>query len=64
MNAIRIVLALLASAAVSAHACTIFILTDENRALFCNNEDWFNRATRLWFVPAGKDHLGCVRWLQ
>src|SRR5687767_7837802 len=41
------------------HACTIFVLTD-TRALFCNNEDWFNRTTRLWFVPAGKDHLGCA----
>lgn len=43
-----------------ATACTIFVLTDANRALFFNNEDWFNRTTRLWFVPAGKDHLGCA----
>lgn len=44
----------------SAHACTIFVLTDATRALFFNNEDWFNPATRLWFVPAGNDHLGCA----
>lgn len=46
--------------AASAPACTIFVLADANRALFFNNEDWFNPATRLWFVPAGKDHLGCA----
>lgn len=42
------------------HACTIFVLVDEHRSLFCNNEDWFNVATRLWFVPAGEGHLGCA----
>lgn len=41
-------------------ACTIFVLTDEDDALFFNNEDWSNPATRLWFVPAGEGHLGCV----
>jgi hypothetical protein len=40
--------------------CTIFVLTDGDQVLFFNNEDWFNRNTRLWFVPAGKDHLGCA----
>lgn len=43
-----------------APACTIFVLTDGERVLFFNNEDWFNPVTRLWFVPAGKDHLGCA----
>ncbi|HTL57202.1 MAG TPA: hypothetical protein VL361_16080 [Candidatus Limnocylindrales bacterium] len=43
-----------------AHACTIFMLTDTNRALFCNNEDWSNPKTRVWFVPAGPKHYGCV----
>jgi len=42
------------------HACTIFILTDTNRVLFCNNEDWSNPKTRIWFVPAGVGYLGCV----
>ncbi len=53
------VLALLA-AAFPARACTIFVLTDGARTLFFNNEDWFSPATRLWFVPAGPDHLGCA----
>lgn len=44
----------------SLSACTIFVLTDGERVLFFNNEDWFNPVTRLWFVPAGKDHLGCA----
>jgi hypothetical protein len=52
--------ALLATAPLRVDACTIFVLTDDTRALFFNNEDWFNPATRIWFVPAGKDHLGCA----
>jgi hypothetical protein len=36
-------------------ACTIFVLTDTNRALFFNNEDWSNPNSRIWFIPA---HLG------
>lgn len=42
------------------HACTIFVLTDTNRALFCNNEDWSNPKTRIWFVPAKPNHYGAV----
>ena len=41
-------------------ACTIFILTDGCQVLFCNNEDWTNPATRIWFVPAGTGYYGCV----
>jgi hypothetical protein len=41
-------------------ACTIFVLTDGHRVLFCNNEDWTNPATRIWFVPAGTGYYGCV----
>lgn len=41
-------------------ACTIFVLTDGQRTLFFNNEDYSNPATRLWFIPAGEDHLGCA----
>lgn len=44
----------------SARACTIFVLTDTNRVLFCNNEDWINPKTRIWFVPAGPTNYGCV----
>jgi hypothetical protein len=40
-------------------ACTIFVLTDKDRALFCNNEDWSNPRTRIWFIPAaGTNHGG------
>jgi hypothetical protein len=59
-RALRLILVLLALAGAPARACTIFVLTDAHRTLFFNNEDWFNAATRLWFVPAGKDHLGCA----
>lgn len=45
---------------VSAHACTIFSLADDDRVLFCNNEDCKNTSTRVWFVPAGKARLGCA----
>lgn len=41
-------------------ACTIFVLTDTNRTLFCNNEDFSNPKTRIWFVPAGENYYGCV----
>jgi hypothetical protein len=41
-------------------ACTIFVLTDGRRVLYCNNEDWTNPTTRIWFVPAGTGYYGCV----
>ncbi|HEX5218137.1 MAG TPA: hypothetical protein VFZ59_01100 [Verrucomicrobiae bacterium] len=41
-------------------ACTIFVLTDPKSALFCNNEDYFNPVTRLWFVPAGTNYFACA----
>lgn len=41
-------------------ACTIFVLTDANRALFCNNEDWSNPKPRIWFLPAGDGYHGAV----
>jgi len=41
-------------------ACTIFVLTDTNRTLFCNNEDWSNPKTRIWFVPPSGKHYGGV----
>jgi hypothetical protein len=43
----------------SAGACTIVVLTDGRRALFCNNEDWSDTNTRIWFVPGGGAH-GCA----
>ena len=42
------------------YACTIFILTNGQRVLFGNNEDWTNPKTRIWFVPAGDGYNGCV----
>jgi hypothetical protein len=64
MNAKRLVPILLAALAVftvqNAEACTIFVLTDAKRVVFCNNEDWSNPKSRIWFVPAGDRHLGCA----
>lgn len=42
-----------------AEACTIFVLVDEDQTLFCNNEDWSNPKTRIWFLPA-QGHYACV----
>ena len=42
------------------HACTIFVLTDTNRAIFCNNEDWSNPNSRIWFIPARLGDYGYV----
>ena len=53
-------LALCGFIALPVQACTIFVLTDTNRALFCNNEDWSNPKTRIWFVPARPKHYGTV----
>jgi hypothetical protein len=54
------VLACLTFASRPAQACTIFVLTDTNRALFCNNEDWSDPKTRIWFLPAGDGYYGAV----
>ncbi|HTL55016.1 MAG TPA: hypothetical protein VL361_05020 [Candidatus Limnocylindrales bacterium] len=53
-------LALVSFSTSPAHACTIFVLTDTNRALFCNNEDWSDPKTRIWFLPAGEGYYGAV----
>lgn len=42
------------------YACTIFVLTDAERTLFFNNEDWSNPATRLWFIPEGEGYYGAA----
>ena len=36
------------------------MLTDGEHVLFCNNEDWENFKTRIWFVPEGPSRSGCV----
>jgi hypothetical protein len=53
-------LALYGVTALPVGACTIFVLADTNRVLFCNNEDWSNPKTRIWFVPAKPKHYGSV----
>ena len=40
------------------YACTIFLLTDSKRTWFFNNEDYSNPATRIWFLPGGKEYYG------
>lgn len=64
MNANRFIPALLATLTIlivsKANACTIFVLTDAKRTLFCNNEDWSNPKSRIWFIPAGEGYLGCA----
>jgi hypothetical protein len=35
-------------------------MSDTNRTLFFNNEDYFNPATRIWFLPATKTYYGCA----
>jgi hypothetical protein len=39
-------------------ACTIFVVTDGQHVLFCNNEDCSNPRTKIWFVP-GPARFGC-----
>jgi predicted choloylglycine hydrolase len=46
--------------AIPVRACTIFVLTDTNHALFCNNEDWSDPKTRIWFLPAGEGYYGAT----
>jgi hypothetical protein len=64
MGAKRLAPTLLASLAIvavhNAEACTIFVLTDAKRVVFCNNEDWSSPKSRIWFVPSGEGHLGCA----
>jgi hypothetical protein len=56
----RFYFALFLLIAVRVSACTIFVLTDTNRTLFCNNEDWEDPKTRIWFVPGSDKHYGGV----
>jgi hypothetical protein len=52
--------ALLSVAAATSDACTVFVMTDGRQVLFCNNEDFSNPKTRIWFVPGGEDRHDCV----
>src|SRR5215467_4853653 len=51
---------LAAMMAIDTRACTIFVLTDSEHTLFCNNEDWSDPKTRIWFVPGNNEHYGGV----
>jgi hypothetical protein len=55
-----LLLAICLSASASIHACTIFVMTDTNRVLFCNNEDVDETKNRIWFFPSGKKRYGCA----
>jgi hypothetical protein len=41
-------------------ACTMAVFTDGESALYINNEDFSNPATRIWFVPAAPDRYARV----
>jgi hypothetical protein len=56
---LQIVLTFSSLAALSLKACTVFVLTDTNATLFCDNEDWSNQRTRIWFVT-GDGHYGRI----
>lgn len=43
--------AVLALGGTLVHACTIVVLVDRERVLFCGNEDWKNPRTQVWFAP-------------
>ncbi|MBX3747036.1 MAG: hypothetical protein KF833_17140 [Verrucomicrobiae bacterium] len=61
-SAIRVAFALWIAAltVVPASACTIFMLTDGDQVLFCNNEDWSDPQTRIWFIPGEDGRHGCA----
>jgi hypothetical protein len=61
LTQLTVVAALACAAVASVGACTIFVITDGQHALFCNNEDWSNPKTRIWFIPGnGKYGRVCV----
>jgi hypothetical protein len=43
-----------------ATACTVFTIAGGEHVLFCNNEDFSNPNTRIWFIPAAGKKNGCV----
>jgi hypothetical protein len=42
------------------HACTAFLVAGESEVLFGNNEDFWNPATKMWFVPGEGGSYGGV----
>lgn len=41
-------------------ACTVFASTEDSTTIAGNNEDWFDKDTFIWFLPAEKQSYGCV----
>jgi hypothetical protein len=52
--------ALIFLAASPAFPCTVFCISDGKNAFAGNNEDYFDPATRMWFVPGEKGRHGRV----
>ena len=59
MNIFVFGLSLLGVVSATVQTSTICVLTDTHHVLFCNNEDWSNPNTRIWFVPSS-EHYGCA----
>jgi hypothetical protein len=59
-NAFVHAVAILSIAAATSDACTVFVMTDGRQVLFCNNEDYSNPKTRIWFIPGAEGRHGCV----
>jgi hypothetical protein len=59
LSTICLVASLILAAAQSL-ACTVFTITSGERVLFCDNEDFSNHCTRIWFVPGSATKHGCV----
>jgi hypothetical protein len=59
-NAFVFIAACWAMTAATSDACTVFVMTDGRQVLFCNNEDYSNPQTRIWFIPGGEGRHGCV----
>src|SRR3954471_8880050 len=60
VQCLALILARIAFVSLPVHACTIFVLTDTNRALFCNSEDWPDPNSRIWFIPSGDGYHGAA----
>ncbi|NQT98156.1 MAG: hypothetical protein HQ562_10485, partial [Candidatus Marinimicrobia bacterium] len=41
-------------------AGTGFVISAENSILLAKNEDSYNQATRIWFIPSEDEAYGCV----
>ena len=54
------ILIVVAFTPLSVHACTAFMMSDGERVLAGNNEDYNIPHTRVWFVPAENGHYGRV----